>query len=652
MILNSRQIAIIYEIANREGYSSYKDLVRQFSITEKTLRKDIRTINDVISANNVKILLQKGKGFYLNCSQEEKNRILTSFNYRFDDAFDIENTYTQKNLKIYYLLQRGDFKTEKVASELGTNKNNISRLLVDVRTRLKEYDIRLISRPGRGLNMEGDEINIRNCLIDSMSQISSDEILSVFNDNISLFGISQNEIDNISSICLNIVEKYKISLSRLSIKKLIEAVILTIRRLNNGHCASFDTKQEELIRSFKVNDIVNDFIDQITAYYGLKLPQSEILYLSMYLVLLMDYFDDKYSQDYVSYLQKEALENTEKILQIFEENHICSNQNKAVFYDAIYRACLEVPVRAAFHMTENDFNTAFRRSCLKMPLIMSIASKADAYLKDKYSFNPGDFVLLELALFIYINMKAQASSSEMSKISILTPLDSYSCKSVVSQIRAQCGDYIGDIDVFPLSELSSHDLSSYDLLLYFENTDKIRRINNLKKLRISIEFSPDDLKHLFNILGPIPRYLDTCFARLSSEKQEEWCFDLDDIEQAHDFIRKKICMEDHDLIDQLEALPKDHVFIVNDNYHIVLFTDDPALRKTAVLRLKKPNQIEGRSYSKILINIIFCKDSIITLKASEEIIRRMASISPDLIEKDQRKTGNLLDYYVSDRNAF
>jgi len=61
VILNSRQIAIIYEIANREGYSSYKDLVRQFSITEKTLRKDIRTINDVISANNVKILLQKGK---------------------------------------------------------------------------------------------------------------------------------------------------------------------------------------------------------------------------------------------------------------------------------------------------------------------------------------------------------------------------------------------------------------------------------------------------------------------------------------------------------------------------------------------------------------------------------------------------------------
>ena len=139
MILNSRQIAIIYEIANREGYSSYKDLVRQFSITEKTLRKDIRTINDVISANNVKILLQKGKGFYLNCSQEEKNRILTSFNYRFDDAFDIENTYTQKNLKIYYLLQRGDFKTEKVASELGTNKNNISRLLVDVRTRLPSW---------------------------------------------------------------------------------------------------------------------------------------------------------------------------------------------------------------------------------------------------------------------------------------------------------------------------------------------------------------------------------------------------------------------------------------------------------------------------------------------------------------------------------
>ena len=143
-----------------------------------------------------------------------------------------------------------------------------------------------------------------------MSQISSDEILSVFNDNISLFGISQNEIDNISSICLNIVEKYKISLSRLSIKKLIEAVILTIRRLNNGHCVSFDAKQKELILSFKVNDIVNDFIDQITAYYGLKLPQSEILYLSMYLVLLMDYFDDKYSQDYVSYLQKEALENT------------------------------------------------------------------------------------------------------------------------------------------------------------------------------------------------------------------------------------------------------------------------------------------------------------------------------------------------------
>ena len=34
------------------------------------------------------------------------------------------------------------------------------------------------------------------------------------------------------------------------------------------------------------------------------------------------------------------------------------------------------------------------------------------------------------------------------------------------------------------------------------------------------------------------------------------------------------------------------------------------------------------------------------------LILRMASISPDLIEKDQRKTGNLLDYYVSDRNAF
>ena len=652
MILNSRQIAIIYEIADREGYSSYKDLTRQFSITEKTLRKDIRTINDVISANNVKILLKKGKGFYLDCSKEEKNRILASFNYRFDDAFDIENTYTQKDLKIYYLLQRGDFKTEKVASELGTNKNNISRLLVDVRTRLKEYDISLISRPGKGLNMEGDEINIRNCLIDSMSQISSDEILSVFNDNISLFGISQNEIDNVSSICFNILEKYKVSVSRLSIKKLIEAVILTIRRLNNGHCVHFDEKQKDLILSFRVNDIVNDLIDQITAYYGLKLPQSEILYLSMYLVLLMDYFDDKYSQDYVSYLQKEASDNTEKILQIFEKNHICSDQNKAIFYDAIYRACLEVPVRAAFHMTENDFNAAFRKSCLKMPLIMTIASKAYTYLKEKYDFNPGDFVLLELALFVYINMKAEASSCEMSKISILTPLDSYSCKSVVTQIRAQCGDYIGDIDVFPLSELSSYDLHSYDLLLYFENTDEIRLISGVKKLKISIEFSPDDLKHLFNILGPIPRYLESCFEKLPVDQQEKWCFDLDEIQEAYVFIRKKICKNDPKLLKQLETLPKDHVFIVNDNYHIVLFTNDTSARKTAVIRLKQAAQISGRSFSKIIVNIISCKDSIIRLKASEEIIRRMAALSPDLIETDLQKTDNLLDYYVSDRDTF
>ena len=636
MKFNNRQMGILYELINSDTYRPYPFLCDKFMITEKTLRTDIRCLNDFLRDHEIQILLKKGKGFYLNCNKDKKEELLLNFAYRYKDPKEAVYKYSKRDLTMLYMLSKGSIRTEDISVSLGMNRKKISNTLKDIRKTFSLYGITLKSRPYEGISMEGDELNIRNCLIDQVAFMPISDIGNLFYDNAEVFKINARELEDIHSLCSRIIREDGLTISSFQLSTLDVLIILSVKRIRSHHYVHFNEKQIGLIDHFIYAETARKLNERIGSYYCIELPEDEQRYFTMALMLSQNFEDYNYLKSFNESLRQDVYEITYRMLSVLFENGIIPSEEVRnldnSFYPIVFKAC----VSGVFNCINNETNTTFEKTNNCSSLSTTIGLILYEKLKQELGKEIGSYYLIQLILKIYSEIRIVYRPVNMNRIAIYTPFYPESCITLVERIVYHCSHYIDDVKVFTASDMNKEELQRYDLLLYFEDYSPEDIPPGLECLKISFFFDQEDREKLYSKLAPMNKLYQEIFADISWQSVIGNQETISNYNEAVNWIREHI-RNDKQLDNQLNMIPCHKLLVFKEVFHFILFTDKNDLKVTKLFHLKESRQIEDCRIRKVMVHIINSSTGLPSLKTAEALIRRIGNLplnNPNQISKE------------------
>lgn len=224
-MLNEREKKLLRILLEASEALTTDILAFQLSVSSRTIKSDIKSINSKLKKKNIRINTKKGKGVWLTVPSKRENWI-------YDHLYtkDVEENQT-KGMRKYeiakFLLEFNDYiSIEFVCDNLYYSRSAITKELDDVETIFEKYNLKLL-RNTLGLFVDGNEKDIRTALV-------------VLNEKMNLFidlkelpqmkvfeGIN---IEGLYEILISTENKYEIILNDKEFKNIFYYLAIMIKR--------------------------------------------------------------------------------------------------------------------------------------------------------------------------------------------------------------------------------------------------------------------------------------------------------------------------------------------------------------------------------------------------------------------------------------
>lgn len=169
-------------------------------------------------------------------------------------------------------------KLENLADELFVSIPTINRIFKNVKEILSAYKLKVISRPGYGVSVLGDEMNRRLCYVHCLSQISNENIEVTAEQ----CNMEKEDFYYIDYVIRKSLDFYEYDLTETGIKNLTVHLMYSITRMKKG--CFIERAQLSRPVSDKETKIVEMIIHSLEKEYQLVFPAAEINYIQIHLL--------------------------------------------------------------------------------------------------------------------------------------------------------------------------------------------------------------------------------------------------------------------------------------------------------------------------------------------------------------------------------
>ncbi|MBI6063685.1 HTH domain-containing protein, partial [Clostridium perfringens] len=222
---------LLIDILRDKEIVSLKNIISTLSLSERTIRTQIKNLNTDGKKHGFIIDNIRGKGYRLKVIDYIKFE--KYYNYLIKKV-SIENTYNQeervnKILEIF-LFAKENLTIDNIAKKLDYSRSTIIKDLVLVDKKLKQFNLSLEKRSNKGIKINSDEIDIRKAI---SSYIYSNTKYCDFEDE------TKNNIFIIAKkIFIEEIIENKIDISNIAIENIFCYLKILIFRIENKNFLS------------------------------------------------------------------------------------------------------------------------------------------------------------------------------------------------------------------------------------------------------------------------------------------------------------------------------------------------------------------------------------------------------------------------------
>ncbi|WP_449355259.1 BglG family transcription antiterminator [Virgibacillus natechei] len=250
-------------------------------VSSKTVRNDIKGLNNLLRNYNIHIDSYRGKGYILNIKDEGD---FTHFlqQYIKEEIRTIPNFPNERIdfLMEKLLLQTEYIKMEDLVEELYISRSTLQTDLKTVRAILKEYYLSIEHKPNYGIRVIGKETLIRFCISEYIFN-QKPVLMEEHTDWLKI--LSETDLEIIRNSILGNLRKHQIIISDISLQNLITHLAIAWKRIQEDQEVQLVHAELYEVKNEKEYLVAKEMIQDIETGLGVHFPENEVAYLSIHL---------------------------------------------------------------------------------------------------------------------------------------------------------------------------------------------------------------------------------------------------------------------------------------------------------------------------------------------------------------------------------
>ena len=477
----------ILSLLNQQQSLTSQELAEKLEVSSKTIRNDIKKLNEEIKENGAIIISKPNAGMFLSVTDKGIfTDYLKSMN-TLNDTNDIPNNSQERIDYILDKLLKGEefIKKEDLAEELFVSLSCLTQDLKEVKKELDDYNLSLEHKPNYGFRIKGEEFDLRLFITNRM-------LLKINNEYDGHYGKDiLKKISGIMDLCFC---NANYQMSSVAYQNLIVHIYIALQRVKEECFVPLDEETSLQLKQRYEFTLASQIVEQLQKMFEIEIPESEIGYITIHLV-------SKKIID--SSEEQKNLVITDEIYQIVTKmlEHVYEDQNIDLRDD------LELRVLLALHLVPMEMRVRYNM-VMKNPMLKDIKTKftyaynlavcACDVITQQYHKSVLEDEIAYIALHFNLALEKQKKKVEDKKnLVIVCSTGRGSAELLVYSMKENFGKYINEIKTCDLLSFNKLDLSKTD---YIISTIPIPYKVDIPILEIKYFLEDNDLKNISRLL--------------------------------------------------------------------------------------------------------------------------------------------------------
>lgn len=408
---NKRWIEILYFFFEKNSWVKGNDIALSVGVSSRTIRNDIKEINEILIEHKAEIISEIGVGYFLKIDDQNAFQCFLEEIKAVEKFRNIKNIIpSEANDRVWYitsqLLIHSLDQSERIDSftleeQLFISESTLKKDLRLIEKILIPYDLKISETKKQGLCIIGEESKIRFCI----SQY-------VFNNKSRTLGEAQsfyesvfdsNSIQQVKESLMESVIKYDLRLTDIAFNNLVVHTLIMLKRNQHSQHVNYCLEDIERFRASNEYQCAQEIIQQISSKLHISLKEEQF-YLTQHLIASQRFLIEDVNSDYVN------KEGVKKILdEINKSMHIdLSDDLQLINGLAIHLS--SALQRLQFNMNiRNEFIDVLKNN---YPLAFELAVMARKIIEQEYSLVAGEAEIGYLTIHFGASLERKGLNGE------------------------------------------------------------------------------------------------------------------------------------------------------------------------------------------------------------------------------------------------
>ncbi|MCY8879927.1 BglG family transcription antiterminator [Bacillus spizizenii] len=280
--MNTRQKEILYLLLSEpDDYLVVQDFADRVQCSEKTIRNDLKAIEDYLNEHSHAQLIRKpGLGVFLHIDEQERTWL--SQQLHTEHFYSRQRTDEERMLQIAYdlLMNLKPVSAKEIAAQHFVNRSSIKKDLCAVEEWLKRFDLTLVSKQRLGLKVDGNEKNKRKALARISDLIDNTEFTSQFIKSKFL----SHEVNFVAKEIKSLQKEHSLYFTDETFESLLLHTLFMIRRIKMKQPISISPRELAAVKKKKEYQWTFACLQRLEPVFAIRFPEEEAVYLTLHIL--------------------------------------------------------------------------------------------------------------------------------------------------------------------------------------------------------------------------------------------------------------------------------------------------------------------------------------------------------------------------------
>ena len=481
----------IFRILKDGKYHTSLELADILNISDRTCRKYIKILSEILIKKNVEIESKPRFGYLLKDNNISENELFHN---------EVKKIPNSANDRLIYLINKlisedRYIKLFDVSEEIYTSSKTLSQDLKKVSELLENYNLFLERKPYYGIRLQGNEIDIRNFHIDVLEKRLNENDIE---DDVKL-----KIVEIAENISINFRGK-NIKISDISLQNLAISFYVTLNRIDKNYLIEDIIENEDELFKVKKGEI-KACINDLKNIFNLKKDMSErdVDYLTIR-------FMTTETMTYSSIKNLDVKDIQKLIEDIFFYINVTFKidlSNDEMLYKNLYTHLIALVIRLRFGIKiQNPLIDDIKKN---IPFEYNLSQYVCSRIGEKYSKELSEDEVGYIAVILHM-AKEINKRNRKKNILLICPSGRGISKFLTYTFKNSFSEYLNEINSCGLSDLKYINLDEIDIV--FSLVDDKLNINK-PVYKIKYFLNSDDLENIKKILDDNKEYVNSIFTK-------------------------------------------------------------------------------------------------------------------------------------------